>query len=79
MNLPEQVEPLGQALPLGFLTRRHAHNKASQFTSIQRWLKRASKPSRVLQGTLNRMATIAAPEPSDEPNTRAVMMFPNPY
>ena len=62
MNLPWQVEPLGQASPLGFLSQRHAHSEASPLSSIQRWLKRASKPSRVLQGTRNRMVTIAVPE-----------------
>ena len=52
MNLLKQVEPLCQAPTLGFLAQRHAHTGVLQFTSIQQWLKRASKPSRAMQGKL---------------------------
>ena len=52
MNLHKQVEPLCQAPTLGFLAQRHAHTGVLQFTSIQQWLKRASKPSRAMQGKL---------------------------
>ena len=61
MNLRVQVEPLCQTPPLGFLGPRRAHSEASRFTSIQQWLKRASMPSRVLQGISKIQHTCRAP------------------
>lgn len=54
MNLPEQVEPLGQYPASKASSRGGMHTaKRRNSLSIQQWLKRASKPSRTPQGARN--------------------------